>query len=135
VCDYFVNADPILYESRTRTVRIRGISTSIRMENFVWDTLAQMAKEEGVTTNALIVQFHDEILRHRGDVLNFTSFLRVTCLRFLRRKCDELGVALKETTEETFEDQALVHVNERLQKERVHNERLNLDRSPMPVTH
>lgn len=90
MCEFFVAADPILYESRTRTVRIRGVSTSIRMENFIWDTLASLAAEEGVTTNALIVQFHDEILRHRGDVLNFTSFLRVTCLRYLRRKCDSL---------------------------------------------
>ena len=124
MCDYFVNADPILYESRTRTVRIRGVSTSIRMENFIWDTLAQMAKEEGVTTNALIVQFHDEILRHRGDVLNFTSFLRVTCLRFLRRKCDELGVALAETTEETFDDKALTPSSERPKTDRM-----------VPVTH
>jgi predicted DNA-binding ribbon-helix-helix protein len=46
-----------------------------------------------MTTNALLVQFHDEIMRHRGDVLNFTSFLRVTCLRYLRRKCDQLGAA------------------------------------------
>ncbi len=90
MCDFFVAADPILYESRTRTVRIRGVSTSIRMENFIWDTLASLAEEEGMTTNALIVQFHDEILRHRGDVLNFTSFLRVTCLRYLRRSCDRL---------------------------------------------
>lgn len=134
MCDYFVNADPILYESRTRTVRIRGISTSIRMENFIWDTLAQMAREEGVTTNALIVQFHDEILRSRGDVLNFTSFLRVTCLRFLRRKCDELGLALAETTDETFENQALVHGIDRNLKEHVHNERVTHDRSG-PVTH
>ena len=75
MCEFFVAADPIFYESRTRTVRIRGVSTSIRMENFIWDTLARLAAEEGVTTNTLIVQFHDEILRHRGDVLNFTSFL------------------------------------------------------------
>lgn len=109
MCEYFVNADPILYESRTRTVRIRGVSTSIRMENFVWDTLAKMAAEEGVTTNALIVQFHDEILRHRGDVQNFTSFLRVTCLRFLDRQCANLEMALAATQEEAEESQDLVH--------------------------
>ncbi|MFV0679522.1 ribbon-helix-helix domain-containing protein [Ottowia sp.] len=96
MCEFFVAADPILYESRTRTVRIRGVSTSVRLENFVWDTLARLAAEEGVTTNALIVQFHDEILRHRGDVLNFTSFLRVTCLRYLSRKCDQMD-ALQES--------------------------------------
>ena len=43
MCEFFVAADPILYESRTRTVRIRGVSTSIRMENFIWDTLARLA--------------------------------------------------------------------------------------------
>jgi predicted DNA-binding ribbon-helix-helix protein len=93
MCEFFVKADPILYESRSRTVRIHGVLTSIRLENLMWDTLAEMAADESRTTNALIVQFHDEILQHRGDVLNFSSFLRVTCLRYLRRKCDRaLGV-------------------------------------------
>lgn len=90
MCDFYVSADPILYESRTRTVRIRGVSTSIRLENFIWDILSQMAREEGMTTNALISTFHDEILLSRGDVLNFASFLRVTCLRYLHRKCEHL---------------------------------------------
>ena len=48
--------------------------------------LAEMAEAEGCTTNALIVQFHDEILAHRGEAPNFASFLRVTGMRFLRRK-------------------------------------------------
>ena len=86
MCEFFVKADPILYESRTRTVRIHGVLTSIRLENLVWDTLAQMADDESCTTNALIAQFHDEILLHRGDVANFSSFLRVTCLRYLVRE-------------------------------------------------
>jgi predicted DNA-binding ribbon-helix-helix protein len=94
MCEFFVKADPILYESRTRTVRIHGVLTSIRLENLVWDTLSEMANDEGCTTNALIAQFHDEILNHRGDVANFSSFLRVTCLRYLRRKC-ELAVGIE----------------------------------------
>jgi predicted DNA-binding ribbon-helix-helix protein len=94
MCEFFVKADPILYESRSRTVRIHGVLTSIRLENLVWDTLSEMAAGEGCTTNALIAQFHDEILQHRGDVANFSSFLRVTCLRYLGRKCDRaLGMA------------------------------------------
>jgi predicted DNA-binding ribbon-helix-helix protein len=93
MCEFFVKADPILYESRSRTVRIHGVLTSIRLENLVWDTLSEMASDEGCTTNFLIARFHDEILQHRGDVANFSSFLRVTCLRYLRRKCDRvLGV-------------------------------------------
>ena len=86
MCEYFVKADPIQYEQRTRSIRIHGVMTSIRLENMVWDILAEMAEAEGCTTNALLVQFHDEILAHRGEVPNFASFLRVTGMRFLRRK-------------------------------------------------
>jgi predicted DNA-binding ribbon-helix-helix protein len=101
MCEYFVKADPIQYEQRTRTIRIHGVLTSIRLENMVWDILAEMAEEEGCTTNHLIVQFHDEILAHRGEVPNFASFLRVTGMRYLRRRLialertqDEVGRAL-----------------------------------------
>ena len=89
MCEYFVKADPIQYEQRTRTIRIHGVLTSIRLENMVWDVLAEMAEAEHCTTNHLIVQFHDEILAHRGEVPNFASFLRVTGMRFLRRKLSE----------------------------------------------
>lgn len=85
MCEYFVKADPIQYEQRSRTVRIRNVLTSLRLENMVWDILAEMAQEEGCTTNALIAKFHDEILAHRGEVPNFASFLRVTSMRYLRR--------------------------------------------------
>ena len=85
MCEFFVKADPIVYEQRTRTIRIHGVLTSIRLENMVWDILAEMAEAEGCTTNSLVVQFHDEILAHRGEVPNFASFLRVTSMRFLRR--------------------------------------------------
>jgi predicted DNA-binding ribbon-helix-helix protein len=85
MCEYFVKADPIQYEQLSRTVRIRNVLTSLRLENMVWDILAEMAEEEGCTTNALISQFHDEILAHRGEVPNFASFLRVTSMRYLRR--------------------------------------------------
>src|SRR5882762_9942532 len=88
MCEFFVKADPIQYEQRSRTVRIHGALTSIRLENMVWDILAEMAEAEGRTTNALISLFHDEILAHRGEVPNFASFLRVTCMRYLRRKLD-----------------------------------------------
>ena len=85
MCEFFVKADPIKYEQRSRSVRIHGVLTSLRLENMVWDILAEMAEQEGCTTNALISLFHDEILVHRGEVPNFASFLRVTCMRHLRR--------------------------------------------------
>ena len=86
MCEFFVKADPIQYEQRSRTVRIYGVLTSIRLENMAWDILAEMAEAEGRTTNALIALFHDEILAARGEVPNFASFLRVTCMRYLARR-------------------------------------------------
>ena len=62
MCEYFVKADPIQYEQRTRSVRIRGMLTSIRLENMVGDVLAKMADHEGCTNEALICKFHDKIL-------------------------------------------------------------------------
>lgn len=94
MCEFFVKADPILYEQRSRTVRMHGLLTTIRLENLVWDTLAEMAREEGCTTNALIGQFHDEILVHRGEVPNFASFLRVTVMRYLHRRVMQLEAAV-----------------------------------------
>ena len=88
MCEFFVKADPIKYEQRSLTVRIHGVLTSLRLENMVWDILAEMAEQEGRTTNALISLFHDEILAHRGEVPNFASFLRVTCMRHLQRAAD-----------------------------------------------
>lgn len=96
MCEFFVKADPIQYEQRSRTVRIHGVLTSIRLENMVWDILAEMAEAEGRTTNALIVLFHDEILAHRGEVPNFASFLRVTCMRYLQRRALHAEAALEE---------------------------------------
>jgi predicted DNA-binding ribbon-helix-helix protein len=86
MCQFFVSADPILYESRTRSIRIHGLMTTIRLENLMWDTLAEIAALEGRTTNALITMLHDEIMETNGEVSNFASFLRVTCLRHFQRK-------------------------------------------------
>jgi len=97
MCEFFVKADPILYESRTRTLRIHGVLTSIRLENLAWDVLAEMAAAEGCPTNTLITKFHDEILQHRGEVPNFASFLRVTCMRYLLRKLDSHAEAKPKT--------------------------------------
>jgi predicted DNA-binding ribbon-helix-helix protein len=110
MCEYYVKADPIQYEQRSRTLRIHGVLTTIRLENSFWDILAEMAEGEGETTNALITKFHDEILSHRGEILNFASFLRVTCVRYLRKNIINLEKKLEQshlpqpTNESTFED-------------------------------
>jgi len=48
----------------------------------------------------LIATFHDEILAHRGEVPNFASFLRVTCMRHLRRRLQAAEKALEDSRAE-----------------------------------
>ena len=83
MCQIYAKADAILYESRTRSVRIRGVLTTIRIENLFWDVLLEMASREGLTTNQLVAKLYDELLEERDEAKNFASFLRVFCLRYL----------------------------------------------------
>ena len=43
MCQVYVRADPILYESRSRSLRIRGVVTTLRLENQFWDILREIA--------------------------------------------------------------------------------------------
>ncbi|MDE2573300.1 MAG: ribbon-helix-helix domain-containing protein [bacterium] len=83
MCNIYVKADTMQYESRTRSLRIHGVLTTIRIENLFWDVLGEMAAREGYTVNQLIVKLHDELTEYREEGFNFASFLRVCCVRYL----------------------------------------------------
>ncbi|CAG9226955.1 Aryl-sulfate sulfotransferase [Paraburkholderia tropica] len=84
MCEIYVNADPILYEPRTRALRIHGVVTTVRLENLFWDVLQEIAHREQLTTSQFAVKLYDELHALRGDEpFNFASFLRVCCLRYL----------------------------------------------------
>jgi predicted DNA-binding ribbon-helix-helix protein len=86
MCEIYVKADPIRYESRSHSVRIHGVVTTVRLENEFWTLLGEMAQLEGVTTNQLIGTLYDEVTKFRGEFENFSSFLRVSCARYLALK-------------------------------------------------
>ena len=83
MCDIYTSADPIHYEQRTRSVRIHGMVTSIRLENLCWDILARIASKDKMTTNQLICRLYEEIVERQGKVENLSSFLRISCMRYL----------------------------------------------------
>ena len=83
MCDIYASADPIHYEQRTRSVRIHGMVTSIRLENLCWDILARIAAKDRMTTNQLICTLYEEIVERQGKVENLSSFLRISCMRYL----------------------------------------------------
>jgi predicted DNA-binding ribbon-helix-helix protein len=96
MCQLFTSADPLLYQSRARSLRLHGMVTSLRLENQFWAILDRMAEEEHTTTPRLIATLHDELLARRGAVENFASFLRVCCVRFEEQRLKSLA-SLSET--------------------------------------
>lgn len=82
MCRIFIGADPASYESRTRSVRLHGVVTSLRLENLHWQVLEEIAGRDGMTVAQLIETLYDELVADRGAVGNFSSFLRVCALRY-----------------------------------------------------
>ena len=85
MCHVFASQDHAIYQTITRSVRLNGFSTSIRLEALFWSILDQIAKSQDMSTGRFISTLHDEVLELRGEVGNFTSLLRVTCAVFIER--------------------------------------------------
>ncbi len=89
LCQIFVRANPQSYEATTRSIRLHGVVTSIRLENLFWDTLEEIGARDGMTVPQLLSKLYDELLEHRGDIPNFSSFLRVCGLRYLALQVEQ----------------------------------------------
>lgn len=83
MCEVFISASPESYESRTRSVRLHGVVTSIRLENLHWEVLEEIGARDGLSVTQLIEKLYDELVQARGAVGNFASFLRVSALRYM----------------------------------------------------
>jgi predicted DNA-binding ribbon-helix-helix protein len=83
MCRIYAGTDPAQYEPVTRSLRLHGAVTSIRLEARFWAILDEMASGEGATTPKFIAKLHDEVLDLHGEVQNFTSLLRVVCAIYL----------------------------------------------------
>jgi predicted DNA-binding ribbon-helix-helix protein len=68
------------YESQTRSLRIDGHCTSIRLEMAFWDTLEEIASKEDMSLAKFLTRLHSEVLDHCGEMHNFASLLRCSCL-------------------------------------------------------
>ncbi len=80
MCHLFANQSPESYAFETRSIRLNGQSTSLRLEKVFWAILEQIAAGEGMTVPRFISTLHSEVLLVWGEVANFTSHLRCICL-------------------------------------------------------
>jgi predicted DNA-binding ribbon-helix-helix protein len=80
MCQLFAHQPQRDYESQTRSLRIDGHCTSIRLEMAFWDTLEEIASKQDMSLAKFLSCLHSEVLDHYGEVHNFASLLRCSCL-------------------------------------------------------
>lgn len=89
MCELFIGADPALWKPQTRSLRVDGVVTSIRLEQFFWNILSEIAKRDGMNEVSLISKLYLESTDAGHQLDNFTSFLRVCCGRYLSLVADQ----------------------------------------------
>ena len=90
MCRLFIGAEPQLWQSVTRSLRIDGVVTSVRLENFFWSALEDIAGRDDMSVSRLLGKLYEESRAEGHDLDNFASFLRVCCGRYLALQVDGL---------------------------------------------
>lgn len=88
MCDIYTSTASERYECTTRSVRLQGYVTSIRLENEFWDILETLAGEQGMTAPRFISELYEEVMAKQGTVANHTSMLRVVCAVYLKQRAE-----------------------------------------------
>lgn len=79
MCHIYASTDPQRYDSATRSVRLQGCVTSVRLENEFWEILDDLAAEQSMSTGQFISKLYVEVIADKGSVPNLASMLRVAC--------------------------------------------------------
>lgn len=85
MCHLYSSTSPSLYETTTRSVRIEGAVTSIRLENHFWNIIDDIAESEESSTPKFLSDLYREVVIRRGETGNFASLLRVVCTVYLEK--------------------------------------------------
>jgi predicted DNA-binding ribbon-helix-helix protein len=93
MCRVYADQDPESYRVVTRSVRLNGYCTSIRLEAMFWSILDEIAAGQNMSTPRFISTLYDEVTELRGEVGNFASLLRVTCTGFVRARQEHEAAA------------------------------------------
>lgn len=116
MCKLFVGADPQLWESQTRSIRMDGMVTSVRLENMFWMMLEEIAARDDLNVPQLLHQLYNESIDEGHDLGNFTSFLRVCCLRFTDLKLK--GLLLPQGTNNGLSTEEILGLEARALREK-----------------
>lgn len=82
MCKIFATQSAERWSYETRSVRLAGHSTSIRLEAAFWEILEEIAEAQEMSLPRFLTTLHDEVLEFQGEVKNFASLLRCACLTY-----------------------------------------------------
>ncbi|MCY0108515.1 MULTISPECIES: ribbon-helix-helix domain-containing protein [Pseudomonas] len=79
--DSFVNEfDMSLIRPLSRSVRLNGYATCLRLEQVYWNILGQMAADNRCSVSSLLSRVDREVQLRHGGVKNFSALVRVVCV-------------------------------------------------------
>ncbi|UZP68872.1 ribbon-helix-helix domain-containing protein [Desulfovibrio mangrovi] len=91
MCEMYASTAPAEYEQTTRSVRLHGGVTSVRLERRFWNVLEELAASEGSSLPKFLETLYDEAVHIHGSVGNFASLLRVVCTTYLASRTSVLS--------------------------------------------
>nr|WP_196108746.1 MULTISPECIES: ribbon-helix-helix domain-containing protein [unclassified Ochrobactrum] len=118
MCRLFIGANPELWLSVTRSLRIDGVVTSVRLENFFWWALEDIAARDDLTVSRLIGKLYHESRNEGHDLDNFASFLRVCCGRYLSLQLNGLVPTDRSTAISALDADAILASEEKNYRQR-----------------
>lgn len=90
MCHVFAGQDPETYRFVTRSIRINGHCTSVRLEARFWEILDRVAESQDMTVPQFVSELYEEVLEIHGEINNFASLLRCACIVFLSNQPAEV---------------------------------------------
>jgi predicted DNA-binding ribbon-helix-helix protein len=88
MCHMFAGQNPSNYAYETRSVRLMGHVTSVRLEAKFWVIVEEIAAAQDMTLARFLSKLYEEALEIHGGVSNFASLLRCCCLNYLTSDFD-----------------------------------------------
>lgn len=79
--DPFVHEfDMALVQPSSRSVRLNGYATCLRLERVYWNILGNMAADNCCSISSLLSHVDREVHLRHGGVRNFSALVRVVCV-------------------------------------------------------
>ncbi|WP_454562883.1 ribbon-helix-helix domain-containing protein [Pseudomonas sp. AIG] len=72
--------DMALVQPSSRSVRLNGYATCLRLERVYWNILGSMAEDNCCSISSLLSHVDREVHLRHGGVRNFSALVRVVCV-------------------------------------------------------